>query len=189
MKKEKKKIGGILVTLFIALSMIVSIFAIVLDNQGHDLVYNKYKFSLIDTGYRVKVNDKLYTFQYFPAELETYNLSQQTKDTITNSQGLAILFDPNSSQDDLTYIDYSRFSLDEAITKPVYFAITSESAIYQFPVLSCENSTKEVPFIFFNISSVSSIEQYGNCIVLNARLREIIAVQERIAYQELGIMK
>lgn len=190
MRKEKsKKIGVILITVFIALSMILSIFAIVLDNQGNNLKYNDYKFSLTDSGYKVKINDKFYVFQYFPTELENYNLTQDIKDMLTNSQALAVFFDPNSTQDDLTYIDYARFNLDDSINKPLYFGIISESETYLLPILSCENATAIIPFIFLNISSEASISKQDNCIVLNARFRDMIALQERISYHMLGVMK
>lgn len=188
-KKEPKRWGVILVTLFIAFSMIISIFAIVLDNQSNNLKYNSFKFSLTTDGYKVKINDKVHTFQYYPSELENFNLSQNTKDLLSKSIAIALVFDPNSSQDDLMYIDYARFSFDERTDKPVYFAVTEESDNYLFPVLTCNNATAEIPFILFNISTETSIVEQGNCIILNAKLREILALEERISYQMLGVMK
>jgi hypothetical protein len=190
MRKEKnKKIGVIIFTLFISLTMILSIFAIVLDNQDNSLKYNGFKFSLTNDGYRVKINNTTDTFQYYPAELENFNLSQSTKDLLSNSVAVALLFDPNSTVDDLSYIDYARFNFDNVIDKPVYFGITQESEGYTLPVLTCENATAEIPFIVFNSSSETSIVENNNCIILNAKLKEILAVEERIAYQMLGVMK
>ncbi|MGV8150711.1 MAG: hypothetical protein ACP5NV_03220 [Candidatus Woesearchaeota archaeon] len=190
MRKEKpRKIGIILITLFIALSMILSIFAIVLDNQGNNLKYNNQKFTITDTGYKTKINDKFYTFQHFPSELERINLSKDTVDLIKNSQAIAIFFDPTASLDDLTYIDYSRFAFDEAIDVPVYFGVTQESDTYALPVISCANATFEMPFILINVSDDTGIKRDGNCIIMNAKLRETIALEERIVYQIFGIMK
>ena len=169
--------------------MILSIFAIVLDNQNNQLKYNGYKFSLTNEGYKVKVNDKIHTFKYYPSQLEIFNLSDDTKKLLSESVALAMVFNPNSSIDDLAYIDYARFSFDEKIDKPVYFALTKESESYSLPVLGCENATSEIPFLLFNISTDTSIFTDGNCIVLNAKLLDIIAVEERIAYQMLGIMR
>lgn len=190
MRKEKnKKIGVIIVTVFIALTMVLSIFAIVLDNQNNSLKYNGYKFLQSNEGYKVKVNDKTYTFQYYPTQLENFNFSQNANDVLSNSVAIAILFDPNSTQDDLTYIDYARFNFDDRTDKPVYFGVTQESETYLFPVLSCDNATAEIPFLVFNISTETSIVQENNCIILNARLLEIMAVEERVSYQMLGVMK
>lgn len=188
-KKEPKRWGVIIVTSFIALLMILSIFAIVLDNQSNNLKYNGFKFSLTNDGYKVNINDKMYTFRNYPSELENFNLSQNTKDLLAKSEAIALVFDPNSSVDDLTYIDFARFSFDEKIDKPIYFAVTQESETYLFPVLTCDNATSEIPFIYFNISSETSIVEQNNCIILNAKLIEIVDVQERIAYQMLGVMK
>jgi len=190
MKKEKnKKWGVIIFTLFISLTMILSIFAIVLDNQSTSLKYNGFKFLQTNDGYKVNVNGVAYTFQYYPTQLENFNLSQNTNDILSNSVAIAILFDPNSTLDDLMYIDYARFNFDDRTDKPIYFGITQESETYLFPVLSCDNATAEVPFIVFNISTETSIVQDNNCIILNAKLLEIMAVEERISYQMLGVMK
>lgn len=188
-KKEPRRWGSIIVTLFIALSMILSIFAIVLDNQSNQLKYNGYKFSLTNEGYKVKINGRVHTFQYYPSQLESFNLSDDTKKMLSESVALAMLFSPNLTADDLSYIDYSRFDFDDKIDKPVYFAITEESESYLLPILSCENATSEVPFLFFNISTDTSIVQNGNCIIMNAKLMDIIALEERISYQMLGVMR
>lgn len=187
--KEQKKWGVIIITIFIALSMVLSIFAIVLDNQSNQQKYNGYKFFITNEGYKFKVNEKLYTFQYHPLQLESINLTDDSKELLSNSMAIGILFDPNSSIDDLTYIDYARFDFQEKSGKQIYFAITRESENYILPVLSCENSTKELPFILFNISSDVSIVRKNSCIIINSKLRDIIATEERISYYMLGIMK
>ncbi len=188
-KKEPKRWGVILVTLFIALSMILSIFAIVLDNQSNQLKYNGYKFSLTTEGYKVKVDDRVHTFRNYPSQLESFNFSDSSKNLLSESVAIAMLFNPNLTVDDLSYIDYSRFDFDDKIDKPVYFAVTEESESYLLPVLGCENATSEIPFLVFNMSTETSIVEDGNCIIMNAKLMDIIALEERIAYQMLGVMR
>lgn len=188
-KREPKRWGVILVTLFIALSMVLSIFAIVLDNQSNQLKYNGHKFSLTAEGYKVKVDNKVYTFRNYPSQLESFNFSDNSKNLLSKSVAIAMLFNPNLTVDDLSYIDYARFDFDDKIDKPIYFAISEDSESYLLPVLSCENATSEMPFLIFNISAETSIVEDGNCIIMNAKLMNIIALEERIAYQMLGVMK
>ncbi|GIU69929.1 MAG: hypothetical protein KatS3mg002_1165 [Candidatus Woesearchaeota archaeon] len=188
-KNRSKKWGIIFITLLISLSMILSIFAIVIDNQSTQQKYNGYKYIITNEGYKFKINKTIYTFQFHPTQLENINMSQDSKNILSNSMAIVMLFNPNSTLDDLTYIDYARFDFQEKSGKTVYFAITTESDKYLLPVLSCDNATAEVPFIFFNISTDTSIVNEGNCIILNAKLREILSVEERLTYQILGIMK
>lgn len=191
MRKEKSnKTGIILITIFLALSMILSIFAIVIDNPDNGSKYNGYKFTVAQDGYKVKYNDKFYTFTNHPLQLEAFNLSSDTKQLLTSSQAIAVIFDPNASQQDLEFIDYARFNLESKADKPIYFAVTQESETYaMLPVLSCENATSQIPFIYFNLTTEPSISQVDNCIIVNGKLSDVVALEERIAYQMMGIMK
>lgn len=187
-KKEPKKWGIILITLFMTLSMVFSIFAIFIGNQSNQLKYNGFKFTLTNEGYKVKVGDRFHTFSNYPSHLERFNFSDDSKKLLSESVAIAMIFNPNLTIDDLSYIDYARFDFDDKIDKPVYFAITEESESYLLPVLDCKNATSEIPFLVFNISTDTSIVEDGNCIVMNAKLMDIIALEERIAYQMLGVM-
>jgi hypothetical protein len=191
-KKEKRKTLAIVMTIFIALSMIISIFAIVLDNyQSDELSYNGHTFKITDSGYRVKLNGAFMDFQYYPSDLERINISKDIVDTLKNSQAVALLFDPNSSTDDLIYIDFARFEMSQQLGKPMYFAVTQPSEAYPLTVAGCENATLEVPIIFMNMSSDSTFTvsgQNAGCIIMNARLREIIALKERLIYALNGVM-
>jgi hypothetical protein len=60
------------------------------------------------------------------------------------------------------------------------------------PVLSCENASFEVPFIIINNSDNTSIvfdKDNNNCIIMNARLREVIAAKDRMVYLLNDIME
>ena len=190
MKKEKsKKTFIIVITTFIALSMIVSIFAVVVDNQGSKLEYNNQKFTLTEQGYKTKINGNYYIFQYFPAEIESITLTPEAKSLLDNSQGLIVLFDPNADSENLLYLDFARFSMDEKLDRQIFFAVTNESAAYALPVLSCQNATSSLPIIYFNLSTEVSVTNDGSCIIANAKLREILGVEERMVYHMLGVME
>lgn len=186
--KEPKKWGIILITVFIAFSMILSIFAIVLDNQGSQIKYNNYKFTPTNEGYKVKIDNKWFTFQYYPGQLENIYVDDTIKNDLKNNMAYVILFNPLENSEYLQYIDFARFDFDSKIDTQVYFAITNESDKYLLPVLSCNNATAENPFLFFNIDDNTSITKNNNCIILNAKGTDIIALEERIVYIILGVM-
>jgi len=188
-QKNNSKKYVIIMAVFICLSMIVSIFAVVLDNPENNLSYGKYNFKVTDNGYKTKIDGKYYDFQYFPSELESINMSASTRDTIKNSQMVIIVFDPDSGQDNLIYTDFTRFDLVAQLGKPVGFGVTNMSSQYAFNLLDCNNASKPVPIILINISSVPSIYESGDgCIIMNARLKDIVAAKDRLLYSVLGVM-
>ncbi|HIH31716.1 TPA: hypothetical protein HA235_03335 [Candidatus Woesearchaeota archaeon] len=189
MRKEKnKKIFLIGFALFIVLSMTLSIFAVILDNPQDNLKYGKQKFTITNTGYSTKINGKAMEFTSYPSELEYLNISSDIKQLLGNAQAITFLFDPNSSKEDLVYLDSARFDLQNKYPKPVLYGITQSSLTYNIPELSCSNTTTYNPIIFFNISSSLSITNNNNCIIINSKLRELIAVENRLLYQAYGIM-
>lgn len=193
-RKKENRTGIILITLFITFSMVFSIFAIVMDaNTDDQLEYNKQKFIRTETGYSTKINNEQMNFYFFPSELETINISENIVSKINNAQLVVFLFDPNQTQEDLTYIDAARYDFEQQMNIPVYSAIIYESENYQsLPVLSCDNATAETPFIILNISSNTGFvldETNSKCIIMNARWKDILASQERFIYGLYGIMK
>lgn len=200
MKKHKssgKKLSVILVTGFIVFSMVISIFAIVLDNPSQDVPsYNKYSFAYTNNnGYKTKINDKYMEFYYYPADLERINLSNEIMTKIKSSGSIAFVFDPNDNRtDNLMFIDAIRYDLESQsqLDKLVYFGITSNSTKYLLTVADCSQATDSQPMILINTSSsdVGFFQtENPNCIIMNAKLRDILAAKDRLVYTYYGVMK
>jgi hypothetical protein len=83
--------------------------------------------------------------------------------------------------------------MSNQLSTPIGFAITKPSSLYSgLPVLGCQNSTTELPFIMINISSSSDFildNAYPNCIIMNAELKDIVALKDRLVYRLLGVMQ
>jgi len=192
-RDNKKKWMVIIVATVIVLSMIVSIFAVLVDNQDQTIPdYNKHSFVNINTGYKTKINGKYMEFYNYPSDLESIPLSSDIIAKLKNSQGMAFIFDPSDPvTDDLQYIDLIRYNLQLDMDKPTYFGITQNSSNYTLPIISCANSTIEFPLVMINISSNTSFyvsNQYPNCIVMNGRLRDLLAAEDRLLYTYYGVM-
>jgi hypothetical protein len=191
--KDKKKLGVILVSAFIVFSMVISIFAIVVDNQGQDSnEYNKHKILFTNSGYKTKINGNYQEFYNHPTELERINISSNIISKLKNGIGIAFLFNPNESvTENLQYIDVVRYDAGLQFDKSVYFGITSNSSNYQLPIISCANATAEYPFIMINISSTTGFsisEENPNCIIMNGKLKDILASKDRLVYTYYGVM-
>jgi len=193
-RKDNKKMLVIIFAIIVTLSMVGSIFGIILDNyQTNKIKYGKYSFTSTNAGtYNVKINGKMMTFQYFPSELERIPFDAGIKDKLLNSQAFVLLFDPVQSNDSLQFIDLMRYELPNQISKQVIFGITRESDKYIMPVLSCDNATATVPFVIVHDSINTSITfdpLNNNCIIMNARLLDVIAAQDRMVYTLNGVMQ
>jgi hypothetical protein len=168
--------------------MIISIFGVMLGNPDQTLKYGKQKFTPLDNGYITTINGESLLFQYYPSELERINLSEDIQSKIANSQAIIIVFNPNMTDEELQYIDYIRYELQTKIEKPMGFGILKESEKYALNILSCDNATNEIPFIIINDSSETAFSMQGDCIYMNARLRDNIAAAERLIYTSYGVM-
>jgi len=193
-RKNKKKWTVILVSSFIVFSMVISIFGIVVDNQSNGIPdYNKHSFTASTNGYKTKINGTYMEFYNYPTELESIPLSSDIITLLKNSSGIAFVFDPQDNiTDNLVYIDIIRYELEKQIDKPSYFGITQESDKYTLPIVSCANATSTFPFIVINSSITAEFyisAENPNCIIMNAKLRELLSAKDRLIYTYYGIMK
>ena len=193
-EKRKKKFN-IIMTVVVGFLMVASIFAFVLFDTGQttsSMTYNSKTFTTTNSGYRTKISGKYMDFYYFPSELERINLDPSIISMVKNSQGIAFVFDPNdNTTDDLTYIDTIRYDLQTQMDKPTYFGISGNSPNYNLPIISCENSTAIVPFFIINISTETSFnlsQKYPYCVTMNGKLKDILALKDRLVYTYYGIM-
>lgn len=195
-KDDKKKWTIIIVSAFIVFSMIISIFAILVDNQDSGTPdYNKHSFVTTTTGFKTKIAGNYINFDYYPSDIENINISSNIISTFTQSVGVAFVFDPNDNiTENLQYIDLLRYDLQSQLNKTVYFGITTNSSAYTLPVVSCDNATAAFPFIMINTTDNIDGTYYSvsnanpNCIIMNARLKDLLAAKDRLVYTYYGIM-
>jgi len=192
--EKRKRRTNIIVTVIVAFLMVASIFAIVLDRQTQDSTdYNSHSFVITDTGYKTKINGKYMDFYYFPGDVERIGIEPGIMTKVKNAQAIAFIFDPNDNvTDDLLYIDTMRYDLQTQLDKPVYFGIINSSSKYTtLPVINCANATAYLPLILINISVNTEFnisKEYPNCIIMNGKLKDILALKDRFVYTYYGIM-
>jgi hypothetical protein len=175
--------------------MVASIFAFVVLDTGqsdNSPTYNGKKFTITDNGYKTQINGKYIDFYYYPGDLERISLDPNIMAKIKASQGVVFVFDPEDNvTDNLVYIDVMRYELQSQIDKPVYFGITKNSTKYTLPVVDCRNSSFYMPFILINSSSTTNFnvsQEYPDCIIMNGKLKELLALKDRFVYTYYGIM-
>ncbi|HYD03574.1 MAG TPA: hypothetical protein VEC16_04700 [Alphaproteobacteria bacterium] len=201
-EEKKKNWGAIAIALFFIFSMVIGIFAVVLDNGGVPN-YNGYSFKVanVDGGivYKTKINKEYMDFYYYPGDLEIIKLDPQITNQLRQMTGLGLVFNPYQNNTyDLAYIDLIRYELQTQLDKTVYFGITNQSDIYTtLPVVNCSIATAQFPLIIIdtNVNYTAGVDTFKiskenpNCIILNAKLRDLIAAKDRLVYAYYGVME
>ncbi len=187
-KKERRKkimMGFVLVFL-----MIFSVMGIIIGQQGSEVLrYNDYKFEVVENVYYTTIEGETKGFNYFPSELENLGLNEEILMILMNAPMIYFTFNPESEQQDLVYIDLVRKDLTDNINKMIIDGMTTESEIYNLPIISCENSTSYVPVIYFNQSINLSVKKVDDCIVLNAKNYDFLKLRDLLIYKINGVME
>ncbi len=192
-KKNQTKTAAILMGVFVIVIMVASTLAYVLTSYGSsnpELTYNGQKFSVdSSTGkYVAKIGKQTHSFYYHPLDVESVGFTPEIKGLLSNSQLVVVSFDPSLDPGLLVYADTFRFELPDLIQKPVIGGVVRQKQGFDFPVLTCSNSTALTPVIVLNDSIETNIQKQDSCIIINARGPEVLRVKDRIAYSFLGVM-
>ncbi|RJQ15483.1 hypothetical protein C4573_04975 [Candidatus Woesearchaeota archaeon] len=191
MRKQKKNRTALWMGLFVVFIMVASTFAFIYSyNADTTLTYNGIKFKQdVQTGaYSAKIDKQLYQFFYHPTAVESFALDAAAIPALKNAQAIAVTFDPNANQQQLLYVDGFRFELEKYVNKQVYSAVINESSIYPFAVFTCDNATAQIPVIYLNDSFEPSFIYENNCLIVNAKGIDLLAMRDRVLYGYLGVI-
>lgn len=185
-RKEKRKkfwIGAIMVFL-----MTFGILGVFTNSEGRQKwEYNGFKFTQEESFYVTKINGEKMGFNYLPQTLQSINITGDLKGKII-SPTMFITFDPESSLQNLLYIDTIRNDLQATLDSVVISAKTKESEAYILPIITCENATQFVPVLYFNVSNTTSIVETNGCVVLNGQTVEFFKLRDLVVYTYYGVM-
>jgi len=186
-KHEKKNKMGIWVIIFIVVIMLTSTIGYVFKG-GSKEKYNGFSFSRIENnGWYTEINGRQIGFNYFPADLESINLSSEIVDKIKGTNMVYFTHDPEN-----------RYREDIALLKEMfwpYFQIYADSGLtvnntLGLPVVNCDNATISLPVIYFKDSNQTGFYLDNNCIICEIRPGEdFTALKERLFYSLFGVME
>ncbi len=188
---DGKKIA---LSLFIGFIMVTSVIGIVLVNYGSDNEgpgsYNGFKFSKGQDGYlTTRIDSRDVAFVYFPAELESMDVSPDIIGLIKGTRMIYITSDFNSNFSQT--IGIAEYNLGYAIQDlysifPVLAFTGNETNL---PVITCKNATRFVPVISFQEANSTSIRLDSDCIVIESSNAEgFIKGRDRLLYGITGVM-
>lgn len=192
---RKIKQPKVLVSLFLAGIMIFSILGFMMSYQMEDRTteseYNGYKFTQFYDGMQVEINEQKFKLNYFPEQLERYNLSEETKVTLQNAPVFSITYDSKSEYKE--YFAEQQFNLDGKLLKLDKYVIPGviDNTDYEhIPQITCSNATAALPVILFQEDITTNITFNNNCIIINiGNVNEAYQVGDLLFYQIAGIME
>ncbi len=179
----------LILPIFIVFILVTSMFGFMWSGSNTKVEYKGFKFTRLDTGmFRLKVENIVVEFRYFPSELEWINSSGGIGERFDTPM---IYFTSNPDSDYKEQIAEMHKHFNELLdeTRGIYVqnAFTSESE-YNLPVITCENATLAVPVISMEKSNSTEIILDQNCIVVNGKNRqEMLMAYERLLYIIFGV--
>ena len=93
----------------------------------------------------------------------------------------------------LEFVDLARFQLGMLLGQKygAYLtnAVTNETSVYNFPIITCENATESVPVIKFEKTNITDASIDNNCLKISGQDDiSLIKLTDKIRYILLGVM-
>ncbi|MFH1642919.1 MAG: hypothetical protein ABIC04_08555 [Nanoarchaeota archaeon] len=192
MKKKKLDTKKVMVY-FIAFIMISSIFGIIFSGYRQQTVsmeYNGYTFLRQDNKWVMNLNNNLVSFDYYPEEVESLNISPEIVSMLTNTFEIDATSEPNSTyKDTIAVVEYEMINfLSDNVNLYLRTGFTEEND-YGLPIITCADSTPRVPVIYFKKSNITKVSLDRYCVVAEARDDfGFLRIKDRLLYTILGII-
>lgn len=198
-KKHKwrltKEVGW---SIFIGGIMILSVLGAFMGDDtdsGTTMKYGKFKFTIENNQYALKIDGKTSLFTFFPAEVEDVAIPKEAYDAVKNTPQLIMTFKPQ--REDMSGIDLARFDMATALFdqgKGVVQGVAGADLRYALPYLTCDNATQFVPVIYFettnNTADTVGIVFKDNCIIFSGRSQlDFVKLKDRFIYSIYGVIQ
>ena len=189
--RQKKNWWLIIFIVFIMIGTSVS-FVFFGVQQDEVVKYNGIKFvsSPIQNIWIAKISGREAAFSFLPAEVEGIKVFDDFQPRLQGKIEIDATYDLNSTyrepialaqhQLGLTLAQYGIF---------VRKGFTSNNS-FNLPVISCSDSTPNVPVVYFRHGNATSIHLENDCIIAEAAENAgFIMVKDRLLYGMLGVIK
>ena len=190
-KESKRK--QLIIVVFMSVIMVFSVFGIIFYgfNPESKLKYKKFNFNRKDYGWSILINKKETVFDYFPTEVTDIKIEENVIDRISNSLEIDATYDTNVSYAD--DIATAQYSMQEIIGSHfniyIRLGVTTDD-IYNFPIITCNESTDFIPVIYFKESNETKVYLDGNCIIAEIKdSYDAARIKDRLLYGLFGIIE
>ena len=154
--------------------------------------YNGIAFKLIprDGIWIAKINGHNAAFSFLPEEVKDILAPPDMSSLLQNRLEIDVTYDPQGNFTESIALAQHQMSLTlEKYNVYVRKGFTSNNT-YGMPIITCNESSFNVPVIYFLGSNSTMIRHEGNCIIAQASSnKDFIRAKDRILYAVLEILK
>jgi len=190
MKEDKKKI---IVSLFVIFIMVSSIMGYIFGRSGVEKYkYNGYSFFKKNNEWKVKIEGEELGFSFFPEQVEDIEIDFDVKNILGDKVEIDTTYNPNSEYAEAMALAQFRFkqNIEKVSDSFIVRGVTEEGSEFNLPVVNCEDSTENIPVLYFEEVNNTEINLIDNCIILKGKDEiDILRANERILYSFLDIIQ
>ncbi len=190
-QKRKQKRNQLLMGLVLVFLMIFGMMGVfTYNNTGEAYEYKDYKFTWDGKMFSTKIDGEPKQFYTIPQELQNINRTESFASNI-RAPGMYLTFDPDQATENLVYLDVLRNDIVNEFDSVVVSAITSESEVYELPVITCENSSAGAPVIYLMVSNKTIITSTGpedSCTIVQSSLQDLLKIRDLMIYTYHGVI-
>ena len=189
-KKERKKWG---LMMFIVFIMVGTTFSFVYYGfqPANDVVkYNGVKFVKYSDRWEAKINERTAAFSFLPAEVKDIPAFEDFASKLQNKIEIDVTYDLNDTYRKSIALAQHQMSLTlEHYEIFVRKGFTTNNTFNQ-PIITCNDSTVNVPVVYFRAGNSTAINLQNNCVIAEAISdADVIKVKDRLLYGILGVIK
>ncbi|MBI2542198.1 hypothetical protein HYV80_05810 [Candidatus Woesearchaeota archaeon] len=189
-QKEKKKVG---LMIFLVIIMIGTSFSFIFygfSPSSEKSRYGEFSFTFMPAQgiWAAKINEKQAAFSFLPDEVKDIPSGNSAK-ALQNKFEIDSTYDLNSTYREAIALAQHQMGLTLAnFNVYVRKGFTSNST-FSLPIITCGDSTSNVPVIYFRQGNSTKIHLEGDCIIAEADANaEFIRVKDRLLYGMLGVI-
>ena len=179
---------------FIAFIMISSVFGVLFygftSSGKGELDYKDFKFINRGNFWTTNINGIEALFTYFPSDVENIKADGRVIDRLKNVAEIDVTSDFNDTHAE--QIALAEYQMGITLNNFKIFARTGFTAQnkYKASTITCSNSTKFVPVVYFKSSNETKISLQDDCIIAEAAKKEdVLRLKDRIVYGIFNIIK
>ena len=194
-KKEKKKWGLIVFIVVIMLGTTFSFVYYGFEPQESVVNYNGVKF--VNQGspaqgnfWVAKINGVEAAFRFLPSDVENINATGDFSKELQDKLEIDTTYDLNNTYKGSIALAQRQMELILEHYNVYVGRGFTEANQFNKQVITCNESTANVPVIYFKSGNATGIHVEGHCVIAEATSNtDVIKVKDRLLYGMLGVMK
>ncbi|MBI2652998.1 hypothetical protein HYX00_06030 [Candidatus Woesearchaeota archaeon] len=189
-QKEKKKWGLILFIIFIMIGTSVSFVFFGFQPQNEVIKYNGIKFVKYADRWEAKINGRTAAFSFLPSEVEGVLAFDDFAKMLQSKFEIDSTYDLNNTYaQSIAQAQYQMGLTLGAYNIYLRNGFTTNNT-FNMPIITCNESTLNVPVVYFRHGNATNVHTENNCIIAEASTNaDFIKVKDKLVYGILGVIK